>query len=311
MRPTQLESTASIVAVSKQVDGTSRLESSASVDEVWISMLPQAEPGTITYYDGLDAAVVESLEEVVVICHHELETKNPNIDYLHVKDPKLVFYIASHLFGSNSEFETDDAAERLFPGASIGVGCQIGTNVSIHPNVVVRSGTRIGDNCVIESGSVIGSSGLMWTWDEANNRKVMLSLTGGTEIGDGSYFCANNSVVRGACNELTTIGKAVMVAPNSAIGHGSRIGGGTHFANGVLIGGTVRIAEHCFLGSGSIVQPGLSLAAGSVLGAGATLTRSADERGVYVGTPAKRKGDVTASLSGVPDAHADSQVDPA
>ncbi|MCW1678531.1 acetyltransferase, partial [Campylobacter jejuni] len=44
-----------------------------------------------------------------------------------------------------------------------------------------------------------------------------------------------------------------------------------------------------FLGINSCVLPNLSLADDSILGGGATLVKSQDEKGVFVGVPAKRK----------------------
>ncbi|RTJ98552.1 UDP-N-acetylbacillosamine N-acetyltransferase, partial [Campylobacter jejuni] len=53
--------------------------------------------------------------------------------------------------------------------------------------------------------------------------------------------------------------------------------------------GNVKIGKNCFLGINSCVLPNLSLADGSILGGGATLVKSQDEKGVFVGVPAKRK----------------------
>lgn len=44
-----------------------------------------------------------------------------------------------------------------------------------------------------------------------------------------------------------------------------------------------------FLGINSCVLPNLSLADDSILGGGATLVKNQDEKGVFVGVPAKRK----------------------
>lgn len=303
-------SVAAILAATQNSGADYRYTNEVGVDDLAISMLPYCSNGAVTYYDGYDPLIVDGLHDVLLVCRPELEGCNPSIDYLLVDDPKATFYYISHLFGNNHDFELDSAAGRRFDGCFIGVGCEIGEGVVLHPNVVVRSGSRIGDGCVVESGSVIGSTGLLWTWDSVNSRKVMLSLTGATSIGAGSYLAANNTVVRGACNEETFLGPNVMLAPNNAVGHGASIGAETHFANGILIGGGARVESSCFLGSGSVIQPGLTLAAGSVLGANATLTKSVTEPGVYAGTPAKRIGNVSSDLKGVPATHIASHAKP-
>lgn len=295
---------ASIKNVANRLDASARYVEQVGLAHASIAMLAHCTEGSVTYYDGTDDRVVGDLSNALLLCSHELAASNPNLDYLQVQEPKVTFYRVSHLFGSNRDFEVDSSLEQKFPGTSIAKGCTIGANVTLHPNVVVRANTTIGDNCVVESGTVVGSTGLLWTIDPLNNQKVMLNLTGGTDIGAGSYICANNTVVRGAGGEKTVLGENVMLAPNNAIGHGAQIGKGTHFANGILIGGTAFIDNGCFLGSGSVIQPGVQLSAGSVLGANATLTKSTLSPGVYAGTPAKRIGDVTDELRGVPASHA-------
>ena len=52
--------------------------------------------------------------------------------------------------------------------------------------------------------------------------------------------------------------------------------------------GNVKIGKNCFLGINSCVLPNLSLADDSILGGGATLVKNQDEKGVFVGVPAKR-----------------------
>ena len=51
---------------------------------------------------------------------------------------------------------------------------------------------------------------------------------------------------------------------------------------------TMLIVRDCFLGVGSVVTDSVRLAAGVQTGAGAVVTASLEEAGLYVGMPARR-----------------------
>lgn len=265
-----------------------------------ISIISNAKAGDVSYLMDQNSPLLEQLSDMLLIVPTDFVASNNKINYLFIDDPKLAFYRISHLFGNNNQFILDKAQCEKYPGAHIGINCSIGNNVTIHPEVTIRSNTVLGDNVTIESGCVIGSTGLLWTWNEDKSEKVMLFFTGGTEIKANTYLCANVTVVRGACNEATLIGEQVMVAPGSAIGHGCQIGDFTHLANNVTLGGNVKIGKYCFLGSQSCLLPSVSLLEHSVLGASSSLTKPATKAGVYIGTPAKYLKPVSNDLKGIP-----------
>lgn len=270
------------------------------------SLLASSRAGHVTYAEGPSEESLNAKAGILAICGRDISPTNERISYILVDEPKVAFYYSTHLFGSNSDLNIDLAKSRLFAGSTIGQNCQIGTGVTIHPGVVIRENTIVGDDAVIEAGCVVGSTGLLWTWDTINNKRVMMNLTGGTEIESNVYLCSNISIVRGACNDLTRIGHSTMVAPGSAIGHGSAIGPNCHLANNVTLGGGVKIGENCFLGSNACIQPGVAIAANSVIGSSATLTKDALVAGVYIDTPARRIGAVTRGIRGLPTtAHMD------
>tara|TARA_R110001592_G_scaffold45806_1_gene146203 strand:- start:386 stop:1264 length:879 start_codon:yes stop_codon:yes gene_type:complete len=263
-----------------------------------ISLIHFARENDLCYLDANVPRLVKDKQNITLICPFDFDESNTNISYIKVKDPKLVFYYVSHLFGDNKTFKIDKELSKKYPGATIGINCKIGNNVAIQPGVIIRSNTIIGNNTTIESGSVIGSTGLLWTWDK--DKKVMLTLTGGTEIGKNCYICCNVSIVRGSCNEMTYIGDGTMIAPGSAIGHGCIIGKNTHIANNVTLSGAVTIGENCFFGSGCTVQPAIKILNNTVLGSGAILTKDTEKSGVYVGIPAKWIKERNNNLKGLP-----------
>jgi len=265
-----------------------------------ISLIHFVREYDLCYLDANIPQLVKDKTNITLICPLDFDESNPSITYIKTKDPKLLFYYVSSLFGNNETFKVDKELSLIYPGATIGINCNIGKDVNIQPGVIIRSNTIIGDGTTIESGSVIGSTGLLWAWDTNKNKKIMLTLTGSTKIGKGCYICSNVSVVRGSCNEMTIIGDGVMVAPGTAIGHGCVIGKNTHIANNVTLSGAVIIGENCFFGSGCTVQPACKVLDDVVLGSGAILTNNTDKTGVYVGIPAKWIKERNDSLRGIP-----------
>ncbi|EOI5067140.1 UDP-N-acetylbacillosamine N-acetyltransferase, partial [Campylobacter jejuni] len=90
-------------------------------------------------------------------------------------------------------------------------------------------------------------------------------------------------------NAKAKIEKGVILNTSSVIEHECVIGEFSHVSVGAKCAGNVKIGKNCFLGINSCVLPNLSLADDSILGGGATLVKSQNEKGVFVGVPAKRK----------------------
>lgn len=115
---------------------------------------------------------------------------------------------------------------------------------------------------------------------------VMDSAVGALQISDGSIICAGSV--------LTTdiiIGRFSHINLNCTVGHDSEIGSFSTLSPGVHVSGNVTIGDGVFCGSGAVILEGLHLAPDSVIGAGAVLVSSTPGPGVYIGVPAKLRGD--------------------
>lgn len=264
-------------------------------------MIGFADEFDICYLDGPAYHLIKDKKNLFLICPTEFEETNNNISYIKTDDPKLLFYLLSYVFNSNGEkFSLDVSYTDKYLGTYIDSRAIIGNNVTILPGAIIYANTIIEDDVTIESGTIIGCGGLLWTYDFKNDKKVMMSTNGGVIVKKGAYISANVSIVRGACNENTIIGEGTMIAPSTAIGHGCVIGRNVHIANNVTLSGSVHIEDDCFLGSASVVQPAIKLKKGSVLGSGAILTKTYNDTGVFSGIPAKNTGKNPNDVKGVP-----------
>ncbi len=92
---------------------------------------------------------------------------------------------------------------------TIGDNCVIGDNTVLMPNVTVYANTKIGHDCAIHSGTVLGSDGFGYEVDEAGNWVKMLHL-GGLSIGNYVEIGSNTSIDRGMIDN-TVIGNRVII----------------------------------------------------------------------------------------------------
>jgi UDP-3-O-[3-hydroxymyristoyl] glucosamine N-acyltransferase len=171
----------------------------------------------------------------------------------------------------------------LQSGSHVGAQSQLGEDVNIFPNVSIYARTQIGNRVRIHSGTVIGSDGFGYVFDQGAHRKV--PQIGNVIIGDDVEIGACVAVDRGALGP-TTIGKGtkidnlVQVAHNVSIGEHSLlvsqvgIAGSTKLGNYVILGGQVGIAGHLKIGNQ------VTVAAQS-----GVMTDIADKE-KYLGTPA-------------------------
>lgn len=156
------------------------------------------------------------------------------------------------------------AGTKIDPNAVIGPGVIIGENCRIHANATVEF-TVMGDNCVIQSGAVIGGAGFGvavgadGSVDIPHVGRVVLgsnvsvgcqttidrAMFGDTNIGDGSKF---DNLIQIAHN--VKIGKNCMFAAHTGISGSCNIG------DGVIMGGQVGLPDHINVGDGATLVAG-------------------------------------------------------
>jgi UDP-3-O-[3-hydroxymyristoyl] glucosamine N-acyltransferase len=101
-------------------------------------------------------------------------------------------------------------------------------------------------------------------------------------IGDGNIICAGNI--------LTTsinIGSFNYINLSCTIGHDSFIGDYNVINPTVNISGGVKMGNEILLGTGTQILQNKNICSNCVVGAGAVVTKNLEEKGVYVGAPAK------------------------
>lgn len=150
----------------------------------------------------------------------------------------------------------------IYPNVTIGEGVTIEEGTIIYSNVTVREFCKIGKNCVIQPGAVIGSDGFGFVKVNGNNTKI--DQIGSVIIEDNVEIGANTTVDRGAIGDTiikkyTKIDNLVQIAHNDIIGENcliiSQVGiaGSVEVGNNTTLAGQVGVAGHLKIGNNVVI----------------------------------------------------------
>jgi UDP-3-O-[3-hydroxymyristoyl] glucosamine N-acyltransferase len=161
--------------------------------------------------------------------------------------------------------------------------CEIGEDCCLFPNVVLYRKTRLGRRVVIHAGSVIGSDGYGYVFDEGRQRKVL--QLGNVIIGDDVEIGANAAIDRGALGptvigEGTKIDNLVHIAHNVTIGRHCLVMGQVGFA------GSTQLGDYVVIASQSGIADHLKLGNQAVVGAKSGVMRDVPDGSRVLGIPA-------------------------
>ena len=143
-------------------------------------------------------------------------------------------------------------------GNHIGMGCQLGEDVNLFPNVTLYPRSEVGNRVRIHAGTVVGSDGFGYVQDNGVHRKV--PQIGNVIIREDVEIGSNVSIDRGALGP-TIIGKGTKIDNLVQIGHNVNIGeyslvisqvgiaGSTKIGNNVILAGQAGLAGHFKIGS--------------------------------------------------------------
>jgi UDP-3-O-[3-hydroxymyristoyl] glucosamine N-acyltransferase len=238
------------------------LEGPGDVEITGVAGLNEAVPGQVTFVTDNNLAQLAQTRASAAIV--SLKAPKGELPVLRVKNPRMAFARAIELFsvapyrstgiheraviGKNVVIGSDPSIHpnvvidddvrigdrvTLYPGVWIGKGASIGDDSIVYSNVNIREDVRIGNRVILHAGATIGSDGFGYVTDEGRHHKI--PQVGGVIIGDDVEIGANSTVDR------ATLGNTVIKR-------------GTKIDNLVHVGHNVTIGEHCFL----VAQVGIS-----------------------------------------------------
>lgn len=146
------------------------------------------------------------------------------------------------------------AGSIIYNGVQIAEKCQTGHNIMVRENTTIGKNTLLGTGCIIDGNVNIGNN---------------------VSIQTGVYIPVN-------CK----IGNHVFLGPYCKLTNDKYMMRKTYD----LVGPTIE--DYVSVGCNSVILPGIILKKGSIIGAGSVVTKDTDEKGIYVGNPAKKLKEV-------------------
>ena len=165
----------------------------------------------------------------------------------------------------------------------VGDDSTIGGGTRIFPNVTLYPRTQVGARVRIHAGTVIGSDGYGYVFDEGRHRKVL--QVGNVVLGDDVEIGSNTSIDRAALGSTvigagTKIDNLVHVAHNVVMGRHCLVMGQSGFAGSTHLGDYVVIASQSGIGGH------LKLGNQAMVGAKSGVLRDIPDGGKVLGYPA-------------------------
>lgn len=209
-------------------------------------------------------------------------------DYQHTIHPSACVHeqakLAEHVsVCANAVIEKNVVVEDgcvIGPGSVVGENSRIGKNTRLFANVSVYQGVVLGENCIIHSGTVLGSDGFGFVPSERGLEK--LYQLGGLVIGDRVEMGSNCTIDRGALGD-TFIGHGVKMDNQVHIAHNVCVGENTAFAGCVGVAGSTRIGADCQFGGQVGINGHIEICDGVVVTGASVVMQSILEPGVYSG----------------------------
>ncbi len=169
---------------------------------------------------------------------------------------------------------------RIGPQCVVEQGAVIGERTWLKASVNVGHHCVLGSDCIVHPGAVIGADGFGFaphqgTW-------VKIEQLGGVRIGNNVDIGANTCIDRGALGD-TVIEDGVKLDNCIQIGHNVYIGAHTAMAAFVGVSGSTKIGAYCTVAGGAGFVGHIEIADRVNIGAKAVITRSIREAGNYGG----------------------------
>lgn len=178
---------------------------------------------------------------------------------------------------------TIGAHSALLGGNHVGRDCHVGNDVRLFPNVVLYSHTQVGHRVAIHAGTVIGSDGYGYIFDQGQHLKIL--QIGNVIIEDDVEIGANCAIDRAALG-------------STVIGAGTKIDNLVHIAHNVVFGqhclilgqsgiaGSTQFGDYCVIASQSGVAGHLKIGRQVTVGARSGVTRDVADKETVYGFPA-------------------------
>ncbi|MGN6420310.1 MAG: UDP-3-O-(3-hydroxymyristoyl)glucosamine N-acyltransferase [Pseudobacter sp.] len=269
-----------------------RLVGNTTAQATGINEIHRVEPGDLVFVDHpkyYDKCINSAASFIII----NKETSFPEEKALLITDSPFEAYqtLVNHFrpFVPSTKAVSDSAiigeGSWIAPNAYVGNNVTIGSNCRIHPGVTILDHTVIGNNVVIQAGSVIGSDAFYYNTKKDRDVWYKRMESGGrVVIEDDVEIGASCTIDRGVSHD-TRIGRGTKMDNQVHIGHDSIIGPNCLFAAQVGIAGAVEIGSGVVLWGQVGVSKTLTIGNNAVVLAQSGVPSDLEGGKIYFGTP--------------------------
>lgn len=216
-----------------------------------------------------------------VLCSKELADRLPQrVEGVFLcESPKESFQIIHNRLSKNADYRLPEKPNRIGKDCAISSraniathSVEIGDRVIIEDNVTIYDHVKIGNDCVIRSGAVIG--GKAFTFARTQDGILGMEDLGRVVIGDRVEIFSLTHITKGILpTDTTVIADDAKIDALVQIGHGSRIGERTLVAEGAVIAGNVRIGADSWIGVNATVSNRIRIGDNARVSLGSVVTK--------------------------------------
>ena len=262
--------------IATQLEGT--VEGDPNVEVFQLSKIEEAQKGSLTFLSNpkYTPFIYKTQASVTIVNQDFIAEDRLSTTLVRVPNAYDSFSILLDYY-NKAKISKSGIAESsvIHPSAKIGKNCllvydlytgrceirndvkiypqvYIGSNVSIGAGSIIFAGAKIledsiiGQNCIIHSGSVIGSDGFGFAPQENGDYKK-IPQTGIVVLGDRVEVGSNSTIDRATLG-VTAIGNGVKLDNQIQIAHNVEIGDNTVIAAQTGIAGSSKIGKNCVIG---------------------------------------------------------------
>lgn len=217
-----------------------------------------------------------------VLCREEFADQLPaSVTGVFLTDsPKETFQIIHNMLGSHPEYRLPAVENRVGIDCRISdraniapSGVEIGDRVIIEDNVTIYDHVKIGNDCIIRSGAVIG--GKAFTFARTKDQGILgMEDLGQVVIGDRVEIFSLTHIAKGILpTDTTYIGNDTKIDALVQIGHGCTINERTLIAEGAILAGNVCIGSDSWVGVNATVSNRIRIGNNARVSLGSVVTK--------------------------------------
>lgn len=263
--------------IASVINGT--VEGNAEVKVNYVSKIEEGKPGTISFLANpkYTPYIYDTKASIVIVSKDFQPEKPVSATLIRVEDAYLAFAklleyynqikqdkkgISKQAYIAESATVADDCyigpfvyigenakvgkGTKIHTNTHIGDNTEIGNNTTIFSGVNIYSDNRIGNDCIIHAGVVIGSDGFGFA-PQTESDYTKVAQIGNVIIEDRVEIGANTTIDRATLGS-TIIRKGVKLDNLIQIAHNVEIGEHTVISAQTGISGSTKIGKFCMIG---------------------------------------------------------------